>query len=70
MRRRRRSRGEREGGRRSLGEYPCFPNGGYMVLVECECVEMGEGGKCEAVIGKIIVVKNQLLKGLEVTNTF
>ena len=41
-----------------------------MILVECECVEMGEGGKCEAVVSKIIVVNNQFLKGLEVTNTF
>ena len=45
-------------------------NGGYMILVECEGVEVGEGGKCEAIISKIVVVKNQLLKELEVTNTF
>ena len=41
-----------------------------MILVESERVKMGKGGKCEAVVGKIVVVKNQLLKRLEVTNTF
>ena len=57
-----------EGERKGTGSHAS--NGGYMILVESECVEMGEGGKGEAVIGKIIVVKNQFFKGLEVTNTF